>query len=130
MNIGLAYKLNIKESSLGGFGVFAGEDIPSNTIIENCLTIRIPKTEINQKSLLQDYVFYHTDSDDDALIALGNCSLYNHQDNNNENAEWNIHYNEKSNRDILEVKSIKPIKKGEEITWDYGEYNWQNINKK
>ena len=63
-------------------------------------------------------VLYIFDFDEDnVLIAFGYCSMYNHVDN--PNAEWEV-----LNENQLMIKSIKDIKKDEEIFVSYGDDYW------
>jgi len=123
-----AYQIEIKASPYGGYGVYAKEDIPANSIIETCPTILVDeKKDYNKKSILNDYVFSTMDKNDKELIALGSCSIYNHQPEGKSNAEFDTIYDEKLNRYLVQMKSIKAIKKDTEITHNYGDEFWKDV---
>jgi SET domain-containing protein len=125
-----AYEIEIKESEFGGYGVFAKEDIPADTILETCPTILLDSPiDYNGQSIINNYVFSTMDSTDKTLLAFGDCSLYNHQPYDKSNSEFNTIYDENLKRYLVQMKTIKPIKKDEEITHDYGDEYWkENTN--
>lgn len=103
--------ITIKNSPIGGRGVFAKQSYKKGDVIEICPCIR----QHHKYSLgkIYDYTFNYNDSNDD-LIAFGYGSLYNHTDN--PNAEWNI-----LNEHQMEIIAIKDISVDEEIYISYGD---------
>jgi SET domain-containing protein len=95
-----------------GRGVFASRDFARGEIIERAPVIQVSAgdAELIQFTSLGDYTF--SGEDGTSLIALGYCSLYNHSRKGNSDYV--------SNDDCIVVVATKPIKAGEEITFDYG----------
>ena len=125
-----AYDIEVKESPFGGYGVFAKEDIPADTVLETCPTILLDAPlDYTGQSIINNYVFSTMDSEEKTLVAFGDCSLYNHQPYDKSNSEFNTIYDENLKRYLVQMKTIKPIKKDEEITHDYGDDYWkENTN--
>lgn len=109
-------KIQVKSSEIHGLGVFATEDINENEMIEECPILFLPTKKGEMNYVLIDYTFQWPKIDDwtNHVIALGYGSLYNHSDS--PNAEW-FSDEEKT---VFKFVSLKPIKKGEEITIYYG----------
>jgi SET domain-containing protein len=104
-------KKTIILSSAGkGRGVYADEPIKNGEVIETCELILLNYHEVT--GLLERYVFEF--NQEKAALALGHGSLYNHHQK--PNAQCFI--DDKSK--LLYVESTKNIKKGEEITINYG----------
>ncbi|HXH76615.1 MAG TPA: SET domain-containing protein-lysine N-methyltransferase [Bacteriovoracaceae bacterium] len=103
-------KTKIKVNSLKGRGVFADEIIRKNVEIETCHLIVINLAEVGR--FLEGYVFDYGPRK--VALALGNGSLYNHS--NEPNA---ICYMDRKNK-VLSFEALKMIKKGEEISINYG----------
>ncbi|MDP1706736.1 MAG: SET domain-containing protein [bacterium] len=100
-----------------GRGVFAGEQIKKGEEIESCPVLILP---ISQEKHLEKtelkYYYFEWAKDKDA-IALGYGSLYNHS--YKPNAEFLI-----SKKDqMIVIKALTNIKKGEEIFFDYNGHN-------
>jgi SET domain-containing protein len=105
----------VKESKVGGRGVFALQDFNKGDIIEICPCIKQQTNTIFGK--IFDYIFRF--DDDNSLLAFGYCPMYNHSDNNN--ASWTI-----MNDEQMQVEALEDIKKGEEIFVSYGEPYWES----
>jgi len=103
-------KARVKIVEGRGRGVFADELVKKKTNIEKCHLLIIPFVEIG--SFLERYVFEY--NKDHVALALGNGSLYNHSENANAFCEID------DEKKILVVRSLRDIKKGEEITINYG----------
>ena len=106
-------KLVVKNSPLSGKGVFASEDIAEGEIIESCNLIVLIEgdTLLIDNTALYDYYFAWKDKG--CAIALGFGSLYNHS------YEPNAVYKKDFEKETLTFVSLKPIRKGEEITVNY-----------
>lgn len=98
-----------------GRGVFAGKDYKAGEIIEECHVIIFSEHEIEniEKTNLDNYYYQWGDGFRDGAIALGNGSIYNHS------IEPNAHYFHNIKMSMMVYKSIRDIKKGEEITVNY-----------
>lgn len=94
--------------------VFADKEYKKWDIIEICEYIHIPKKEINilKKTTINNYWFWFNW---DAMILLGNGSLYNHSKNYNMIAVIN---NDKNSR--IWFEAIKDIQIWDELVFDYG----------
>ena len=99
--------------TLGFRGIIATEDIPANTIVERCPLLFIPTAdeESLKKTILWKYYYEWTKKL--YCIVLGYGSLVNHS--YTPSAKYIFDYRRKS----LLFKTIKAIKKGEEITVNY-----------
>lgn len=102
-----------KSSTIGERGVFAVRDYAAGETIEVCPCIKQENCYIDGE--VNNYVFSY--DDDHSLIGFGYCSMYNHSDSNN--AEWDV-----LNENQIQVKTIKSIRKGEEIFISYGDEYW------
>lgn len=103
-------KTQIKIDPVKGRGVYAVHHFKKESIIEKCQLIVFDIKDL--QGILEGYVFEY--SKKKVALALGNGSLYNHSDQSN--AFCTIDYK----KNILEVKTKRAIKPGEEITIDYG----------
>jgi len=94
--------------------VFADKEYKKDDVIEVCHYIVIPQKEIEilKKTKINDYWFWKNWDKDDALILLGNGSLYNHSSNPNmlpiSDQDGNLWF-----------VACKDIEIGEELVFDY-----------
>ena len=107
--------LVIAPSENRGRGVFTTRNIPAGTVIEIS-----PVIELNQKerkqiegTKLYHYIFEWGISRRKAAMALGYVSIYNHSFD--PNCEYEMDY-ENAN---MTIRTIKNIKKGEELYFSY-----------
>ena len=105
----------VDESPIHGCGVFAKETLDAGSVVE-----KAPLLLINQvdKELLKNTVLYHyyfllNNAEHPAAVGLGYSSLYNHSTPSN--AIYSIDLAKK----IIEIKTVKVIAAGEEITLNY-----------
>lgn len=110
--------IEVKPAGKKGRGVFATTNIPKGTVIELAHYIAIPSEDFEdiQNTVIQ-YYWYYVSGDKEkpnCAIALGTASLYNHS--KKPNAEWKI----LPRRKMIRIKAIRDIRKGQEITIDYG----------
>ena len=107
--------MKIQESTLGGRGVFATQDYISGETIEVCPVIKL--TQADRKTIdttaLYDYYYAWGDNSDEAAIALGFGSLYNHSYNPN------AKYFKKLEDDTLHIIALRNIHSSEEILVNY-----------
>ena len=111
----MAYKRSndyIKQSNIGGRGVFSKNNYIFYDIIEVCPCIKSKTDEI--KGEIKNYLFKMNETE--SLLALGYCSMYNHSDNPN------IHYHVLEDRLILEA--TREILPDEEMFITYGSQWW------
>ena len=112
--------LYINKSGTKGRGVFTRERIPEGTIIEISAVIVMSKIDREHldKTLLHDYIFEWGKEKDQCCMALGLIPMYNH--NYKSNCEYFMDFEE----DIIFIKTITVIEKGEELTINYnGDWN-------
>ena len=108
----LLFKMGIS-TSLNIRGIIATQDIKKNTVIERCpvILIEIKYESFLEKTRLSSYYFtwdkkYH-------CIVLGYGSISNHSKNNN------ITFLKDKKNKIMIYKTIRDVRKGEELTIDY-----------
>ena len=109
-------KLEVRDSSIHGYGVFATDDIKKDEIIEDCYIIKIPLKKGFLPHLFMDYKLkWKTKRGDiEQVLPLGYGCIYNHSDNYN--ATWRQILDKK----IIQFYAVKDIKKGEEVLHWYG----------
>jgi len=112
----------VKESEIHGFGVYASFPIKKGDVIEYCPFLSIEDDDVEATSVLQDYMFGTPFTNDSRMIApLGYAMLYNHSDD--PNAEWCA---DENNENLIVFVALKDIRKGTEITHDYGVEYWNS----
>lgn len=112
--------LYIKKISGKGKGVFTKEKIEANTIIEKSPVIVMSADEriLLDKTLLHDYIFEWGKNKDKCCVALGLVSMYNHS------YESNCEYFMDFDEEAIQIKTIRAVHKGEELTINYnGDWN-------
>ena len=114
--------LHVKKSRNRGRGVFTKEKIKANSVIEESPVIVVSaKDRANiDKTLLHDYIFAWGDKEDECCMALGLVSLYNHSYTSN--CEYFMDFQ----KETIQVKSVREIKAGEELTINYNG-DWNNV---
>lgn len=112
-------KIEIKESTNKGLGVFAKEKIFSGEIIETTPLIKLDVP--HNSDTLFDYRFYYPRKGDNReyVVALGYGSLYNHSEQNN--ADWRS-----AKPMIFDFFALRDIEPGEEIYLKYGGQEYFN----
>ena len=97
---------------VSGKGVFASENIQQGEIVEVApiLILKFEDFIDTRWNLLFEYYFW---MDDFVVLALGYGSLYNHSENPN------LEYRIMKKETIMEIKALKDVKKGEELTFNY-----------
>lgn len=118
-------KIEVRKSPIHGYGVFAKKDINKNEILEECLYIIQDTNPYNT-----DYLFAFPDKNNQLkfnVLPLGYGCIYNSSKIKGENnAIWETNIDD----NIFIFKSIKDIKKNEEIFTFYGNDWWEQYNKK
>ena len=80
--------------------------------------MKIEERVFLDKTLLHDYIFEWGELKDQCCMALGFIPIYNHSYKSN--CEYFMDYEE----EIIFVKTVRGIKKGEELTINYnGDWN-------
>jgi len=112
--------LYLKKNSAKGRGVFTKEKIETNIVIEKSPVIVMTAEErvLLDKTLLHDYIFEWGINKDKCCMALGFVPMYNHSYESN--CEYFMNFDEES----IQIKTIRAIGKGEELTINYnGDWN-------
>jgi len=103
-----------------GKAVFTNFDIDAGVVIELSPVIVMKKEDRVHldKTLLHDYIFEWGENKDQCCMALGFIPIYNHSYTSN--CEYFMDFEE----EIIFVKTVRTIKKGEELTINYnGDWN-------
>ena len=98
-----------------GRGVVALQDFAAGAEIERSPVLLMPKSQIDD-TLLDEYVFDW--SEDEYAVALGLLMVYNHSDAPNAKLAYDYA------AATAFMTALRPIKRSEEITWDYGIPLW------
>lgn len=116
--------LLFKQTVNKGRGIFTTEKIAANVVVEESPVIVMTAAErINlDKTLLHDYIFEWGVDKKKCCMALGLVAIYNHS------YESNCEYFMDFDEETIQIKTVREIKKGEELTLNYNG-NW-NDNKK
>jgi len=116
--------LYLKQVTQKGRGIFTKEKIDADVVIEESPVIVMSAEDriLLDKTLLHDYIFEWGINKDKCCMALGLVPFYNH--NYESNCEYFMDYDEAT----IQIKTMRPIEKGEELTINYNG-NW-NDNKK
>lgn len=112
--------LNIKSTINKGRGVFTSEKIAAGTVIEESpvIVMSAEDRKLLDKTLLHDYIFEWGANRDKCCMALGLIPIYNHS------YESNCEYFMDFEEDTIEVKTVREISVGEELTINYnGDWN-------
>jgi hypothetical protein len=103
-----------------GYSCMATKEIQQGELVERCITLKFELTALNEmfrllegRTIFHDYVFTH---DGYAYIAMGFGGVYNHADQ--PNCRWRLKDLD-NGRPVLEIRSLKKINAGEEITIKY-----------
>lgn len=109
--------VEVRSAGAKGRGVFALQDIAVGELIERAPVIPVSEAEIDPNTTLAHYVFEWggevAGEGTGLAVALGYASLYNHS------YTPNSRYDRDYGTTELVVMAIRPIKAGEEITFNY-----------
>ncbi|HRH60031.1 MAG TPA: SET domain-containing protein [Chitinophagaceae bacterium] len=107
--------LAVTASPKGGRGVFTTENIPANTVIEISPVIVLSKKERKavEETIIYHYLFEWGKTRTMGCLGLGYLSLYNHDYNSNCDYEMDFEHR------IMTIKTVRAIKKGEELSVNY-----------
>lgn len=112
-------KIELRKSSIHGWGVFAKDDINANEILEESPFLILPINKGESSSLFIDYRFNFPSGDwKYQVLPMGFSCYYNHSEN--PNAGW---YTDNEN-EIFVFTATRLIKKDEEICTYYGDINY------
>jgi len=112
-------KIEVKKSTIHGWGVFAKNFIHAGEILEENAFLIIPMNKNESSSLFIDYRFnYPRLNSENQVLVFGYSSLYNHSED--PNAKWET---DEINK-LFIFQAIKDIEKDEEILVYYGGDNY------
>ena len=114
--------LYIDKTRRKGKGVFTRERIAAGTVVEISPVIVMQAADRIHldKTLLHDYIFEWGKNKDKCCMSLGIIPMYNHSYKSN--CEYFMDYEDET----MFVKTVRIIKKGEELTINYnGTWNDQ-----
>ena len=116
--------LYIEKTKLKGRGVFTQQKIEADTLVEEApVIVMSAEDRVNlDKTLLHDYIFAWGKNEEQCAMALGNVSVYNHS------YESNCEYFMDFEKEIIQVKTVRQINPGEELTINYNG-NWNDKKK-
>lgn len=115
-------KIYVKKSPIHGLGVFAGEKITKDEMIEECPILTLPINQGESSGLLLDYRFNWPQGTEweEQVVGLGFASLYNHSES--PNAYWISNYEKRTFNFI----ASQDIEVDEEIFVWYGDMSYWN----
>lgn len=104
----------VRESPVAGRGLFATKRIAADTLLMEAPVLVVPAEQraALRETLVDDYV-YEWDDDGAAGLVLGVSSMCNHSPDPNAYL-WLV-----PDTESAELWTIKPVRKGEEITVSY-----------
>ena len=103
-----------------GNGIFTSEPIKANTIVEVSPVIVMKQSDrkLLDQTLLHDYIFEWGNRKKQCCMAMGYVPLYNHS------YDSNCEYEMEFDKEIIVVRAVRNIEKGEELFINYnGTYN-------
>ncbi|MBC7934021.1 MAG: SET domain-containing protein-lysine N-methyltransferase [Rhizobacter sp.] len=112
--------LSVALTESKGRGVVTSEAIEANTVIEIApVLVMSGEDRIHlDKTLLHDYIFEWGPDKTQCCMALGLIPMYNHSYASN--SDYYMDFDES----MMIIKTVRPIKAGEEITINYnGDWN-------
>lgn len=112
--------LYIDQAPGKGRAVYSSEDLDAEMVIEHSPVIVMAATDRVHldKTLLHDYIFEWGPNKDQCAMALGFVPIYNHSYQSN--CEYFMDFEDAS----IFVKTVRPVKAGEELTINYnGEWD-------
>ncbi len=108
----------VKKSKIAGRGVFANRDFKKDEIIEICPTLIENQKKI--KGIFKDYYYETHAGKNKVVLPFGLCVFYNHSFNPN------VYGYESVKKQKFTNKASRDIKKGEELTVNYGKNYWNS----
>jgi len=107
--------INIDISNKKGKGVFTSKAIPAHTVIEisPVIVLSAKERKLIEQTRLYKYVFEWGERKKQRCIALGYISMYNHS------YEANCEYEMDYQTELMTIRSVKEIAKGEELSTNY-----------
>ena len=112
MTLVTGYNVEVRESPVHGWGVFATEDMPEGTVVEESPLSRSSiNVEYNRHTSLNNY--FWMDEHDNYIFSLGLASVFNRSDNPNMKFEAFLEDN------FYRFTTSREVQKDEELFIDY-----------
>jgi len=107
--------LYIMETAVRGRGVFTTEAIPEGTTIEIAPVIVLNQADraILDTTLLHDYIFEWGINEQEAAVALGYVSIYNHSED--ANCKYDMDFEHKT----IQIQTKRAVAADEELCINY-----------
>lgn len=112
--------VTVQESPGKGRGVFAARDISAGTVVSVAHSIPFPTDALEGTPLEHHAIDYEQDNQD--CIVLGVQQLMNHAEAPNCRCEWEVVDGQR----VHKVSTVRDVKAGEELTFDYEVPLWFN----
>ncbi len=108
-------QIDVAIAGVKGRGVFTSKALPAGTVIEISPVLVLTAKERKQieGTKLYHYIFEWGETRRQACVAFGYVSMYNHD--YTASCEYEMDFEEK----IVTVRTVRAIKKGEELTINY-----------
>lgn len=103
----------IRKTVNKGWGIFAMRDFENEELIEAAPVIVMSAEEMKllNKTKLHDYIFHW--ENDSCCMAMGHVPIFNHA------APSNCEYFQDYDAELIEIRAVRDIKIGEELTINY-----------
>lgn len=103
----------IKRTANKGWGVFAQRNFEAGELIDVSPVVVMSAEEMKllNKTKLHDYIFHWKENE--CCMALGNVPIFNH------GVPSNCEYFQDYEEELIEIKTVCPVKAGEELTINY-----------
>lgn len=117
-------KIEVRESSVHGYGVFATADLSSGELTEECYYLPLSDKFTDMDEGLKDYVFANNALSvmrSSSAVVLGYGMIYNHSE------QANVAYKENKKRRVFAFSALREVKCGEELLIDYGPRSYSTL---
>jgi len=114
----------VAQTEKKGRAVFTDKRIAAGTVVEISPVIVMPASDrkLLDQTLLHDYIFEWGNTKKQCCMALGLIPIYNHSYTSN--CEYFMDFDEQT----IFVKTVRDIRKGEELTINYNG-DWNDVKK-
>jgi hypothetical protein len=116
--------LQVVQTEKKGRAVITDKKIAAGTVVEISPVIVMPASDrkLLDQTLLHDYIFEWGNTKKQCCMALGLIPIYNHSYTSN--CEYFMDFDEQT----IFVKTVRDIRKGEELTINYNG-DWNDVKK-
>lgn len=118
----ISSKIEVKESSVHGYGVFAKENLEAGEVLEECYYLDLGTRWTEVPDVLKDYVYALPRSSPKipakSAAVLGYAMIYNHSD------KFSVDYKCDVKNKIFTYWINRDVKAGEELFTTYGKSSY------